>query len=83
MSVKRNNPQSGKTGRYVKKEVAANDKDGTFVTETTISKKKFKEAEEMLEQLEKPSPQASNVVQQAYKTMLQWLIKNGEKPKVS
>lgn len=83
MTLKKNNPQSGTTGRYVKKEEAEADLEGTFVTETTISRKKHKEATALFKKVAKATGGLENAMYKrgVYDT-LNWLLNNAEKPNV-
>lgn len=82
MALKKNHPQSGTSGRYVSKEEAAADPEGTFVTETTVSRKKFKEAIALFKQSQKPSPTVVDTYRNGVHDVLKWLIHNGPKPKL-
>lgn len=85
MSLKKNKPQSAATGHYVSPEYAEKHKDTTVQTTITVPIEKYKEAEELMNQLgdkNKTSLYGLNSEETAMFDLLLWLIGDGEKPEL-
>lgn len=74
--------KSSTTGRFVSPEYADLHEDETFVQSITIGQKKYEEACLMLEQLKVRTSQGPTAAGRNYTELLEWLLEDGEKPKI-